>query len=315
MNSSPERRSWPRVGALGERRTRGGSAPVDDQGCRPRRSRSARRRGRRGAVRRRRRSWIQCTAECGLREHGLRAGMPRPRRASTPMRSAHDDARRAPVAPAGSHRRARPRHGARRWSSCARVARRARAAGALRPSQAARGSALGTPARAGRGTSPTRAAAAPAAARRARARRRPAAPRASTPSRPRRHSSASHVAQLLVRVGGVEQPPDDELRRDGAVPAVLLEPERDVEAALGARAARAAPPSRTRSRCRRRGRAGGRGSAGACPRRPSRASTASQPATSSVTSGIAEPERREPVELLRQLERERRRRARSRRRA
>src|SRR5262249_59998144 len=35
-------------------------------------------------------------------------------------------------------------------------------------------------------------------------------------------------AQLLVALGGVEDPPHDELRRDGAVPPVLLQPERDV---------------------------------------------------------------------------------------
>ena len=36
--------------------------------------------------------------------------------------------------------------------------------------------------------------------------------------------------QLLVGVGRVEDAPDDELGRHGAVPAVLLEPECDVEA-------------------------------------------------------------------------------------
>src|SRR5581483_11176523 len=34
----------------------------------------------------------------------------------------------------------------------------------------------------------------------------------------------------VVARGGREEPPDDELRRDRAVPAVLLEPERDVVA-------------------------------------------------------------------------------------
>ena len=41
-------------------------------------------------------------------------------------------------------------------------------------------------------------------------------------------------AQLLVRVGRVEDPPDDELRSDRTVPVVLLEPEGDVEVRLQA---------------------------------------------------------------------------------
>ena len=77
------------------------------------------------------------------------------------------------------------------------------------------------------------------------------------------------VAQLLVARRRVEHAPHDELGSDGAVPAVLLEPERDVEAALPRAAGRAVRPCRTRSRCRRRGRAGGRGSADASRRRPS----------------------------------------------
>src|SRR5439155_20284425 len=43
------------------------------------------------------------------------------------------------------------------------------------------------------------------------------------------------VPQLLEPVGGVEDPPDDELRRHRAVPAVLLEPERHVVATLPAK--------------------------------------------------------------------------------
>ena len=46
------------------------------------------------------------------------------------------------------------------------------------------------------------------------------------------HCPASHVAQLLEPVDGVEDAAHDELRRDDAVPAVLLEPERDVVALL-----------------------------------------------------------------------------------
>ena len=114
---------------------------------------------------------------------------------------------------------------------------------------------------------------------------------------PAPHCSAAS-RELDVRVGGVEQPAHDELRRDRAVPAVLLEPERDVEARRAAAAGRAAA-DRRRSRCRRLGRAGERGTGGACRRRPCPRPTASQPATSRVMLRVAEPERCETVELLR----------------
>ena len=47
---------------------------------------------------------------------------------------------------------------------------------------------------------------------------------------PRRQSSASVARELLVALRRVEDAPHDELRRDRAVPVVLLEAERDVEA-------------------------------------------------------------------------------------
>ena len=69
----------------------------------------------------------------------------------------------------------------------------------------------------------------------------PSASRASSPKMrrasgvhagsPPRQSSAKAAAQLLVALGRVEDPPDDELGRDRAVPVVLLQPERDVEQA------------------------------------------------------------------------------------
>ena len=80
---------------------------------------------------------------------------------------------------------------------------------------------------------------------------------------------ATRAAPRIRR--GVEDTAHDELRRDGAVPAVLLQPERDVVALLAAGSGRAARPCRTRSPSRRRGRAGARGSAGACRRRRSTA--------------------------------------------
>ena len=53
-------------------------------------------------------------------------------------------------------------------------------------------------------------------------------------SSPCRQSPASARAQLLVAVRRVEEPAHDELRRDRPVPAVLLQPAGDVEAALRA---------------------------------------------------------------------------------
>src|SRR5439155_9252703 len=50
-------------------------------------------------------------------------------------------------------------------------------------------------------------------------------------SRPRAPELAQRRTQLLVPVGRVEDPPNDELRGDGSVPAVLLESACDVEAA------------------------------------------------------------------------------------
>ena len=85
-------------------------------------------------------------------------------------------------------------------------------------------------ARAAHGTSPTRAGCA-SRRRRARARRRSRVPPASTrlAGAPLR---GEPVAQLVEAVGRVEDAAHDELRRDDAVPAVLLQPERDVVALL-----------------------------------------------------------------------------------
>ena len=79
---------------------------------------------------------------------------------------------------------------------------------------------------------------------------------------------AQPARQLLVAVVRVEDAPDDELRRDGSVPAVLLEAEDDVVPARRGAAGRDASPARTRSRCRSRGRPRrARGTSGACRRR------------------------------------------------
>ena len=68
-----------------------------------------------------------------------------------------------------------------------------------------------------------------------------AAPPASTPAR--RRATARRATSAAPRSQpAFEDAAHDELRRDRAVPAVLLEPERDVEAAVGPAAARAAPP-------------------------------------------------------------------------
>ena len=120
--------------------------------------------------------------------------------------------------------------------------------------------------------------------------------------RPRRLAAApllgEPAAQLVVALVRVEDPAHDELRRDRPVPAVLLEPERDVVAADAAEAVELRRRCRTRSPSRRRGRAGGRGSAGACRRRPSTSSLSSQPSTSSVTPGLPRPNGAEARELL-----------------
>ena len=146
-----------------------------------------------------------------------------------------------------------------------------------------------TPARAARGSSPTRAAGVAAPAREpelgedaARLRRPGVLARPPLVGEP--------GAELVVGVRRVEHAPDDELRRDRAVPAVLLEPEGDVEARLGACSrsswapcpnAIAEPPSRPCWRTRKR----------RCLPSPTvlRGSIASTPATSSVGSGLPSP--------------------------
>src|SRR2546423_6643544 len=104
-------------------------------------------------------------------------------------------------------------------------------------------------------------------------------------------------AQLLVALGGVEDPPYDELRRDGAVPAVLLQPERDVVAPRAAEAVElAAEPERDRRP----------GVAAALPHAEAQmlalADRAELAQLASVDeqhhAGIPEPERREARQLL-----------------
>ena len=96
-------------------------------------------------------------------------------------------------------------------------------------------------------------------------------------------------SQLLVGSGRVEHAAHDELRRDRAVPAVLLQPERDVEATAGSEAGRAdrpwpnaiaEPPSRPCWRTRKR----------RCFPSPTvLAAAASTHATRSVDSGLPRP--------------------------
>ena len=67
-------------------------------------------------------------------------------------------------------------------------------------------------------------------------------------SSPARQSSASQRAQLVVGARGVEHAPHDELWSHGAVPAVLLQPEGDVEVRLALQALElAAEPERDRA--------------------------------------------------------------------
>ena len=158
------------------------------------------------------------------------------------------------------------------------------------------------PARGARGTSPTRAAAGGGRSRcRARARED-----AACLGRPRAFPCPPELgearAEILVAVGCVEEPPDDELRRDGPVPVVLLQPARDVEQA-GRAAGRAALPGRTRSHYPRRAPAGAPGSGGASPRPPSRPHRLGR-RDEQRDVRVSKPERREAIELLGQIERE-----------
>ena len=142
--------------------------------------------------------------------------------------------------------------------------------------------------------------------RRARARRRSAAPRAS-----RRLALAPQLleprrAARSYAVGRVEEPPHDELRRDGAVPAVLLQPEDEVVARL------APEPVELRAEAERDRAAGvaavlahAEAQVLALPDRRGLDGLAAGDEQGHV--GVAEPERRQPVELLRQVERQRRR--------
>ena len=113
------------------------------------------------------------------------------------------------------------------------------------------------------------------------------------------------LAQLQVAVGRVEDPPDDELRRRPPVPAVLLQPEGDVVAPDPPVAVELARPGRRRSRSRPGGRPAGTRKRRCLPSPTAARSPSSQPATRSVHARVAEPERREPLELGAEVERER----------
>ena len=110
------------------------------------------------------------------------------------------------------------------------------------------------------------------------------------------HWPASHVAQLVEAVDRVEDPPHDELRRDDAVPAVLLQAERDVVALLAAEAVELRAEAEG-DRLARVASVLADAEAQVLAVADGRGSASSQPSTSSVTPGIAEPERRQPSEL------------------
>ena len=156
--------------------------------------------------------------------------------------------------------------------------------------------------RAARGTSPTRAAArlgppstSASSSKTARASGRPGRLRPAA-TRP---AATSRSARIRRRV---EEPPHDELRRDRAVPAVLLEPEarrsgpRAAAVELRAhaerdRAAASRPCWRTRKR--------------RCFPSPTVAGSSARSPHQQRHVRIAEPERRQPAELAREVERER----------
>ncbi len=111
------------------------------------------------------------------------------------------------------------------------------------------------------------------------------------------------VAQLAEARGGDEDATHDELRRHRAVPAVLLEPERDVVAALA--------PVRVEPRAEAEGdRAAGVGAVAADAEAqvlalPDRGEVAELAAGSEQRhAGVAEPERRQPGELGAEVERQ-----------
>ena len=118
---------------------------------------------------------------------------------------------------------------------------------------------------------------------------------------PRAPLAGEPVAQLVEAVGARRRPADDELRRDGAVPAVLLQPERDVVAPARRRRssclpmpnAIAEPASRPRWRTRNR----------RCLPSPTRREVGKLAAVDEQRHArVAETERREAAELRAQLE-------------
>ena len=148
-------------------------------------------------------------------------------------------------------------------------------------------SAAATAPRAAPGTSPTRAGCATGRPARGRAPSKICSRlRAELRAAPLRGEA---VAQLEVAVGRVEDPPDDELRRDRAVPGVLLEAEGDVVVPDAAAAVELRRRGRRRSRSRRV-----RGGRATRKRRclPSPTvvrSLSSQPADEQVTPGLPSP--------------------------
>ena len=135
------------------------------------------------------------------------------------------------------------------------------------------------------------------------ARRRGRAPRRSPARAGSRRPAPSGtrdepVAQAHVAVRRVEDPPHDELRRDGAVPVVRLQPERDVESTVAPEALElGAEAERDRA------------SAGAHAEAQVLALADGREVAQLAALGeqrhlrVAQPERREPGELLAQLER------------
>src|SRR5262245_52967081 len=113
----------------------------------------------------------------------------------------------------------------------------------------------------------------------------------------RRPLSAQPLVQLVEPIVRIEDTADDELRRDGAVPAVLLEPERDVVAPDSAEAVEPRPLSE-------RDRATGiapvalHAEAEMLPVSDRREVAELAPRREQRHVRVAEPERREPSQLL-----------------
>ena len=107
------------------------------------------------------------------------------------------------------------------------------------------------------------------------------------------------LAQLEVTVRRLEDASDDQLRRGRPVPAVLLEPERQVVGADTAKTIELRPEAESDRAAGAGGRGRARGSGGVCPPPPSPRSVSSHAATSRLTPGIAEAEGGEPARARR----------------